>query len=539
METTLKKYGLGGVVKEEKRTEYNGDEEDYREIREVRIVATTERSSMDTNSRATSSNQKNIEEDQLESAKARIGEVREENERLKTDLARIVKDYQSLQMNFFDIVQQEEATKSTVTVPMLEEIEEPELVSLSLGRISSDPKKDEKTSNSSKTKEDVQLKEDLALGLDCKLGGRNPRPIELILNPRTETSFEEPKEEEAGETWPPRKKLKTATSGDDEISQQTYPKKARVSVRARCDTATMNDGCQWRKYGQKIAKGNPCPRGYYRCTIAPSCPVRKQVQRCAEDMSILITTYEGTHNHPLPISATAFASTTSAAACMLTNGSTSSQPSLGAMATTANLHGLSFNLSDNSRSKQFYLSNSSIYASHSHPIITLDLTAPPASSSSPSFSDINMLSSTFAPPTPRYPSTSLSFSSSESNNLPTSWSNGYLSYINQLYNKSQIGSLNLGRQHQEHLYQSHILKNNHTPPQQSLMETIAAATNAVTSDPSFQSALLAAIASVVGKGGGAGAHGNQSGEENFGQNLKWGEPFSAISPYPSTSNGNG
>ncbi|XP_027355610.1 probable WRKY transcription factor 40 [Abrus precatorius] len=81
----------------------------------------------------------------------------------------------------------------------------------------------------------------------------------------------------------------------------TSPKVSKVFVRTDASDTSLyvRDGYQWRKYGQKVTRDNPSPRAYFKCSYAPSCPVKKKVQRSVEDPTILVTTYEGEHNHAL------------------------------------------------------------------------------------------------------------------------------------------------------------------------------------------------------------------------------------------------
>jgi len=195
-----------------------------------------------------------VDKDKLASTRAEMGEVREENKRLKTMLSRIVEDYRSLQLHFHDVVQKGQAKKlADPSTIMPTGIEEPEFVSLSLGTSTSMHKKEEKNSAAEgKGREDfMSIKEEgLSLGLSaCKDGAINNiakiQPDVMTLSP--EVSSEDAKDdtmEAADQQWQPSKTQKinlrnVGTEPEDDIGPLPQAKKARVSVRARCDAPTV------------------------------------------------------------------------------------------------------------------------------------------------------------------------------------------------------------------------------------------------------------------------------------------------------------
>ncbi|KAF8117582.1 hypothetical protein N665_0009s0102 [Sinapis alba] len=97
---------------------------------------------------------------------------------------------------------------------------------------------------------------------------------------------------------PKRRNVEVRVTEPVSSTQRTVTE-PRIIVQTTSEVDLLDDGFRWRKYGQKVVKGNPYPRSYYKCTT-PGCGVRKHVERAANDPKAVVTTYEGKHNHDVP-----------------------------------------------------------------------------------------------------------------------------------------------------------------------------------------------------------------------------------------------
>ncbi|KAG5023657.1 hypothetical protein JHK82_019558 [Glycine max] len=110
-------------------------------------------------------------------------------------------------------------------------------------------------------------------------------------------------EEDEKNDEPDAKRRNTEVRLQDPASLHRTVAETRIIVQTTSEVDLLDDGYRWRKYGQKVVKGNPYPRSYYKCATQ-GCNVRKHVERASMDPKAVLTTYEGKHNHDVPVAKT-------------------------------------------------------------------------------------------------------------------------------------------------------------------------------------------------------------------------------------------
>ncbi|GIQ82113.1 hypothetical protein KIPB_003196, partial [Kipferlia bialata] len=97
---------------------------------------------------------------------------------------------------------------------------------------------------------------------------------------------------------PPEKQREASMTPGQGASAPRSSASTRFSVPAHI----LEDGYQWRKYGQKLSKSATHPTCYFKCAH-PNCPVKRQIYHDPSGSGDqgFASRYQGTHSHPAPL----------------------------------------------------------------------------------------------------------------------------------------------------------------------------------------------------------------------------------------------